>query len=143
MSPDFASDITYTKNYLSFICNSNSMGTPAFCMAVPSLNSTVSANGVEGVVVFSFVQMEVRTRMGGWMEGWSIDAPVGEKACCQGTPGFPDDHPRRAGSHKGEVQAPQGKEPARQGGTHCPLLLPPSCSAESHPVRGLPHWNQL
>lgn len=70
MSPNFAPDITYTKKYSSFICNSNSAGTPAFCMAVPSLNSTLSANRVEGVVVFSFVQMEVRARMGGWMEGW-------------------------------------------------------------------------
>lgn len=26
-------------------------------------------NGVEGVAVFSFVQMEVRARMGGWMDG--------------------------------------------------------------------------
>lgn len=44
MSPNFASDITYTENYSSFICNSNSVGTPAFCVAVPNLNSTVSAN---------------------------------------------------------------------------------------------------
>ena len=45
--------------------------------------------------MFSFVQMEVRARVGGWvdgwmdgwMDGWISRLPIGEKACWRRTPG--------------------------------------------------------
>ena len=152
MSPNFASDITYTKNYSSFICNSNSVGTPAVCVAVPSLNNTVSANKWSWGGGYVFLCTDGGEGQDGWVDGWMVN----RCSCRRGSVlprdsrCFQDDHLRRVGLHEGEVQClssagslGEASLQKRQGGTHCPLLLSPSCSSESHPVWGLPHWNQL